>query len=167
MIIASLLAAALLAAPAQAAQIDNPCPQDAMSSDWQSKTLVLWLTDGTNPDASPRTATLKFKSCTRRTETLGEPMTPQDERYFVSEDGSIGVIATVTEKDPGATWLTLVTRNGGNGLTNSAQLGAFAHHRVYYKGVGFDQVRIQDWRDGGRMIVKNIFLLPSDNVLKP
>lgn len=165
--IVSLLAALLLSAPLHAAPIDLPCPQDAMTRDWQSKTLVLWLTDGKNPDAAPRTATLTFKSCSRRTENLGEPMTPQDERYFVSEDGSIGVIATVTEKDPGATWLTLVTRNGNNGLTNSAQLGVFGHHRVYYKGLGFDQVKIQDWRDGGRTIVKNIFLLPADNVLKP
>lgn len=165
--ILSLLAAALLAAPASAVPIDLPCPQDAMTIDWQAKTLVLWLTDGTNPDAAPRTATLKFAGCTRRTETLGEPMTPQDERRYVSEDGSIGVIATVSEADGAATWLTLVTRNGANGLTNSAQLGAFAHHRVYYKGVGFDQVRIQDWRAGGRTIVKNIFLIPADAVIKP
>jgi hypothetical protein len=165
--IVSLLVAALFAAPVHAAQIAVPCPQDAMTLDWQSKTLVLWLTDGTNPDAAPRTATLKFKSCTRQTETLGEPMTPQDARYFVSDDGSIGVIATVSESDNAATWLTLVTRNGANGLTSSAQLGAFAHHRVYYRGVGFDQVRIQDWRDGGKTIVKNIFLIPEDAVIKP
>ncbi len=165
--ILSLLAAVLLSAPAHALNVDLPCPQDAMTRDWQSKTLVLWLTDGTNPDAAPRTATLKFKSCSRRTETLGEPMTPQDERTFISDDGSIGVIATVSETDPAATWLTLVTRNGGNGLTNSAQLGVFAHHRVYYRGVGFDQVKIQDWRDGGRAIVKNVFLIPEGAVIKP
>lgn len=163
----SLLAALLMSAPLHAAPADLPCAQDEMTRAWESKSLALWLTDASNPDAVTRTATLRFKSCTHRTETLGEPMTPQDERYFVSEDGSIGVIATVTEKDPDATWLTLVMRNGASGLTNSAQLGVFGHHRVYYKGVGFDQVKIQDWRIGGRTIVKNIFLLPWDSAINP
>lgn len=165
--IVSLLAAALLALPA-AAQVQTPlpCPQDAMTSEWQTKSFALWLTDGTNPDAAPRTATLKFSKCVRQTEYLGERHTPQDVRWFLSEDGKIGVIATVVENEADATYITLVTSNNGS-LTNSAQLGAYAHRRVYFKGIGADKVAIQDWRDGGRTIVKNVFLIPTDAVVKP
>ena len=160
-----LLAAALLAGPVSAQEL--PCPQDAMTREWQSKTFVLWLANGTNPDAEPRVATLKFKKCVRAAEYLGEPITPQDARWFVSEDGKIGVIATVTDGEPDATWLTLVTSNGVNGMTSSAQLGAFAHRKVYFKGIGADKVSIQDWRDNGRVIVKNVFVIPQDAVIKP
>lgn len=164
--VASLIAVLLLSAPVLADQIATPCPQDAMTREWQAKTFGLWLTDGTNPDATQRTATLKFKSCNRRIEALGESTAAQDARLFVSEDGSIGVIATVGESDDATTWLTLVTRNAGGGLAVSSQLGAFAHHRVYEKGVGVDQVKIWDWRDGGKTIIKNVFLVPGNDAIK-
>ncbi len=159
------LAAALMltAAPAKA---QPACVSNEMTAAWEKISFALWITDYTIPDSSPRAATLKFQKCERREETLGEKMTPQDVRWYVSEDGSIGVLATVGDDEPGATWLTLVTRNGGNGLTNSAQLGAFAHQRVYWRGLGWDKVSIQDWRDSGRTIVKNVFLIPTDAVIK-
>lgn len=163
--IVSLLAA-VLALPAAAQTVSIPCPQDAMTREWQAKSFALWLTEGVNPDAVPRTATLKFSKCVRQNEHLGERHAPQDVRWFVSEDGKIGVIATVTESEPDATWITIVTAGDG-ALTNSAQLGAYAHRKVYFKGIGADKVSIQDWRDGGRTIVKNVFLIPTDAVVKP
>jgi hypothetical protein len=164
--IVSLLAALLaLPAAAQVVDVPAPCPQDAMTQEWQTKSFALWLIDGTNPDAAPRTATLKFKNCVRQTEYLGERHTPQDARWFVSEDGKIGVIATVLENELDATYITIVTSNNGS-LTTSAQLGAYAHRKIYFKGIGADKVTIQDWRDG-RTVVKNVFLIPTDAIVKP
>lgn len=163
--IAPLLAAALLTSPAFAAEkIPTPCAQDDMSREWQSKSFVLWLANGTNPDAEPRTATLSFKKCEHVEEIYGEPISPRDERWYVSDDGSIGVIATADDSQPGATYLTLViARNGA--LTNAAQLGAWAHRKVFFKGVGVDKVSITDWRSNGAVIVKNVFVIPSDAVI--
>lgn len=166
--IAPLLLAALLSSPVRAAdKIAAPCAQDDMSRGWQATTFALWLMDGTDPDAQPRTATLRFKKCEHIDEYLGEPTSPRDARWFVSDDGTIGVIATVDEAQPDATYLTLVTLNGGSGLTNSAQLGVWAHRKVWFKGVGIDAASITDWRAGGKTIVKNVFVLPEAAVVKP
>jgi hypothetical protein len=170
MIVAPLLVA-LLAVPASAQVVLPPfeaeaCVRNEMTREWEKISFALWLTDYTIPDSSPRTATLRYQGCRVLRETLGEPMDAQEQRYFVSEDGKIGVIATTsTGGSDGATYLTLVTKNGNNGLTNSAQLGVWSHHRVYYKGIGVDKAKIQDWRDGGRALVTNVFVIPTGAVI--
>ena len=83
-----------------------------------------------------------------------------------SSPGIRGVVATTSlGGSDGATYLTLVTKNGNNGLTNSAQLGVWSHHKVYYKGIGVDKAKIQDWRDGGRELVTNVFVIPTGAVI--
>jgi hypothetical protein len=156
--IVSTLLAALLAVPASAQPV--ACVENEMTREWEKISFALWLTDYTIPDSSPRTATLSYKNC------FADEERGQETRFFVSEDGSIGVVATTSlGGQDGATYLTLVTKNGNNGLTNSAQLGVWGHHRVYYRGVGVDKAKIQDWRYGGREIVKNVFVIPTGAVI--
>jgi hypothetical protein len=154
----ALFAALLLAGPAAAAPV---CRTDPMRAEWQTKNFGLWLTDYTIPESSPRTATLHYVGCEVVTSMYGEPIEPREERKFLSEDGTIGIIASTDDSDPAATWLTLVTGSPERGVYNSAQLGAFSHHRVYFKGVGVDQVKFHDNRGRGADLVKNIILIPE------
>lgn len=157
MIVSSLLAV-LLAVPA-AAQV-QVCADNEMTREWEKISFALWLTDYTIPDSSPRTATLSYQRC------FADSERGQETRFFVSADGKIGVVATTSlGGSDGATYLTLVTKNGNNGLTNSAQLGVWSHHKVYYKGIGVDKAKIQDWRDGGRELVTNVFVIPTGAVI--
>lgn len=173
MMLPLLLAAA--AASAQVVSITSPAPlpdygracvANDMTREWEKISFALWLTDYTIPDSAPRTATLSYAGCSIMDEYMGEPIQPREVRFYVSEDGLVAVFATTSENGAdGATHLTLVTRRGTSGFANSAQLGAWSHHKVFYKGVGIDKVGISDNRDG-RAYTKNVFVIPTGAVVK-
>lgn len=149
--IVSLLAALLLSVPASA-QV-TVCKANEMTAAWEKITLVLWLTDYTIPDSSPRTATLSYKGC-----SMGDE--GEESRSYASDDGVFAVTAfTNFGGANGATTLTL-SRSGERVL-----LGTWAHRKVFYKGVGIDKVAVPN--GGGATVVKNVFVIPEDAVIKP
>lgn len=151
MIIASLLAA-VLSMPASA-QPMPVCKSNEMTAAWEKITLGLWLSDYTIPDSSPRTATLRYKGC-----SVGDE--GEESRSYASDDGVFTVTAfTNMGGENGATTLTLY-RAGA-----SVRLGTWAHRKVFYKGVGVDKVAIPN--GGGAEVVKNVFVIPEDAVVKP
>lgn len=143
MIIAALLAA-VLSVPASAQVRAQACKSNEMTAAWEKITFGLWLSDYTVPENGTRAADLKYKGCVA--DAAGET------RTYSNEDGSFSVTAvTNAGGDNGATTLAL-TRNGA-GVT----LGTWGHHKVFYKGVGIDKVAVPN---GGRPLVKNVFVIP-------
>lgn len=148
--ILSMLVSLVLAAPASALPV---CKSNEMTSAWEKINLVLWVTDYTIPDSSPRTATLSYKGC-----TVGDE--GEESRSYVSEDGSVTVTAfTNMGGENGATTLTLY-RDGG-----SVRLGTWGHHKVFYKGVGIDKVAVPTGANSA--VIKNVFVIPEGAVIKP
>ena len=149
MIITALLSV-VLAAPASAQVFE--CKTNEMTAAWEKISFALWLTDYTIPDSSPRTATLTYKGCSKGDE--GE-----ESRSYVSADGSFTVTAFTNHGgDNGATTLTLYRG------AQWARLGAWGHHKVFYKGVGIDKVAVPN--GGDTTIVKNVFVIPEAAVIK-
>ena len=149
MIIATLLAA-LLSVPASALPV---CKSNEMTSAWEKITLVLWVTDYTIPDSSPRTATLAYKGC-----SVGDE--GEESRSYSSEDGLFTVTAfTNMGGENGATTLTLY--RGAEWV----RLGTWAHRKVFYKGVGIDKVAVPN--GGGNTVTHNVFVIPEGAVVKP
>ena len=149
MIITALLSA-VLSLPVSA-QVPA-CQSNEMTSAWEKISFALWLTDYTIPDSSPRTATLAYKGCSAGDE--GE-----ESRSYVSADGLFTVTAYTSHGgDNGATTLTLYRGD------KWARLGTWAHHKVFYKGVGIDKVAVPN--GGDTTIVKNVFVIPEDAVIK-
>lgn len=146
-----LLAALLLSAPASA---QSPaCRTNEMTSAWEKITLALWLTDYTIPDSSPRTATLRYLGCS----VLGDG---EEGRFYRSDDRNFIVAAyTNAGGENGATRLALSRR------AEWVDLGTWSHHKVFYKGVGIDKVAVPN--GDGRTVVKNVFVIPEDAVIKP
>lgn len=143
MTIAALLAAVLVA-PASAQVQVQTCKSNEMTAAWEKITFGLWLSDYTIPESGTRLADLKYKGC-----AAGDK---GESRTYSSEDGSITVTAvTDAGGDNGAT--TLALSRGGAGVT----LGTWGHHKVFYKGVGIDKVALPN---GGRPLVKNVFVIP-------
>jgi hypothetical protein len=141
MIIAALLAA-VLTVPASAQVV--VCQRNEMTAAWEKITFGLWLSDYTVPESGTRVGDLKYKGCVA--DAAGET------RTYSSEDGTFTVTAlTNAGGDNGAT--TLVLSRGGAGVT----LGTWGHHKVFYKGVGIDKAAIPN---GGRPLVKNVFVIP-------
>ncbi len=84
----------------------------------------------------------------------------EESRFYTSDDGVFSVSAfTNMGGANGATTLTL-SRD-----SEWVRLGTWAHHKVFYKGVGIDQVAVPN--GGGRTVVKNVFVIPEDAVIKP
>jgi hypothetical protein len=109
--IVSTLLAALLAVPASAQPV--ACVENEMTREWEKISFALWLTDYTIPDSSPRTATLSYKNC------FADEERGQETRFFVSEDGSIGVVATTSlGGQDGATYLS--SASGGTTACTTA-----------------------------------------------
>ncbi|MBI5246405.1 MAG: hypothetical protein HY923_04440 [Elusimicrobia bacterium] len=149
MIMTALLAA-VLAAPASAQVLE--CKTNEMTSAWEKISFALWLTDYTIPDSSPRTATLVYKGC-----SMGDE--GEESRSYVSADGNFIVTAFTNHGgDNGATTLTLYRG------ARWARLGTWAHHKVFYKGVGIDKVAVPN--GGDSTIVKNVFVIPEGAVIK-
>ena len=150
MMIATLLAA-VLSMPASAQSL-TACKTNEMTAAWEKISFALWLTDYTIPDSSPRTATLSFKGC-----SMGDE--GEESRTYGSEDGAYSVTAMTNHGgDNGATTLTLY--RGAEWV----RLGTWGHHKVFYKGVGIDKVSVPN--GGWGTIVKNIFVIPEDAVIK-
>lgn len=149
MIIAALLAA-VLSVPASA-QV-TVCQSNEMTSEWEKITFALWLTDYTIPDSSPRTATLHYKGCS----VNGEG---NENRFYLSETLDTIMASTNPGGENGATTLFLI-HNGG-----WVNLGTWAHRKVFYKGVGIDKVAVPN--GGGTTVIKNVFVIPEDAVIKP
>lgn len=148
MIIASLLAT-VLAVPAAADKPAAACQTNAMTSDWGKITFGLFLTPYTIPESAPRTATLRFKGCKMDDAS-------QEFRSYTSDDGVYRVVAlTNANETDGATTLVLIYNGKG------VRLGAWAHRKVFYKGVGIDNVAIPDGP------VTNVFVLPEGAILPP
>ncbi|PIR16159.1 MAG: hypothetical protein COV48_10440 [Elusimicrobia bacterium CG11_big_fil_rev_8_21_14_0_20_64_6] len=148
--IASLLAALLLSVPASA-QV-RACQTNEMTAAWKNVAFGLWLSDYTVPDDASRVATLRYKGCMADAEGM-------ESRAYTSEDGSLTVIArTSAGGDDGATSLIL-TRGGAQ-----AELGTWGHHKVFYKGVGIDQVSVL--YGGSSTRVKNVFVIPVYDAVK-
>ena len=149
MIITALLSV-VLAAPVSADPL--VCQSNEMTASWENISFALWLTDYTIPDSSPRTATLTYKGCSKGDE--GE-----ESRSYTSADGLYTVTAFTNHGgDNGATTLTLYRTD------KWARLGTWAHHKVFYKGVGIDKVAVPN--GGDTTIVKNVFIIPEDAVIK-
>ena len=148
MIIASLLAV-MLSVPASA-QV-QACASNEMTSAWEKITLGLWLSDYTIPDSSPRTALLSYKGCSASG--------GRESRVYASEDGAYAVTALTNRGgEDGATTLSLSAGGG------TAQLGTWSHHKVFYKGVGVDQVAVPS---GALTVKKNVFVIPVAEAVKP
>ena len=147
----SLLAALLLSVPASA-QV-SVCKTNEMTAAWEKITFVLWLTDYTIPDSSPRTATLHYAGCSAGGEGT-------ESRVYAGEDGVFTVTAlTNMGGENGAT--TLILTRGGKRVN----LGTWGHHKVFYRGVGIDKVPVPN--GGDSVVVKNVFVIPEDAVVKP
>jgi hypothetical protein len=150
MIIASLLAA-MLSVPVSAAQMPV-CTPNAMTAEWEKITLALWITDYTIPDSSPRAATLRYRSC-----VMGDH--GEEIRFYGSDDGAFSLNAMTNSGGAnGATTLTLINATG------AVRLGTWAHQKVFYKGVGIDKVAVPN---GAVPLVKNVFVIPEEAVVKP
>lgn len=150
MIIAPLLAVLLsVSASAQT----RACQSNDMTAAWEKINFAVYLTDYTIPDSSPRTATVSYKNCTAGDDGL-------ESRNYVSADGFYMVTAlTFNGGQDGST--NLLLRLGGP----TAHLGAWSHHKVFYKGVGIDKVAVPNGND--TTVVKNVFVIPEGAVVKP
>ncbi len=149
MIIAPLLAALLsVSASAQT----SSCLSNEMTVEWEKINFALTLSDYTIPDSTPRAGTLSYRGCSASEGRESRTWASADGRYVVTALTSAG-------GQDGATSLVL-SREG-----ESAPLGTWGHHKVFYKGVGIDKVSVPN--GNGRTVIKNVFVIPESTVVKP
>lgn len=150
-----LLSAALLAASAlpAAAQLCAPSP------DFDGRTLVLWVTDKTNPDEAPCLARLPYVRC--EIDAPADGVTARASmRYFggenlaavlrVAEDGAVDVVLRFA----GALGIA-------SGLSN---LGTYPYQRALYRGIGVDKATAYDLNARSSKVIGNVFLIPAENL---
>jgi len=153
MMIAPLLAAILSVSAVSAHAA--PCESNEMTVAWEKINFALWLTDYTIPDSSPRTATLSYQGC-----WAGDGAERLENRSFASADGVFVITAVMTPGGSDGAGTLLLRRNG-----ETAHLGTWGFHKIFYKGVGIDKVSVPN--GNGRMVVKNVFVIPEGAVVKP
>ncbi len=150
-----LLSAALLAlsaAPA-AASVCAPSP------DFEGRTMVLWVTDKTNPDEAPCLARLAYAKCEPSTTPDGVTETGSM-RYFGGN--SLAAIMTVAEN--GAVNVTLHFAGALGIASGVSNLGVYPYQRALYRGIGVDKATAYDLNARSSKVIGNVFLLPAENL---
>ncbi len=148
---ALIVAVSVASAAAQVASVTAVCRPDA---ELDQKVFALWVTPGTNPDAVPCAAMLHMASCAAS--AAGET------RLYASPDGAYTAILTSALDGAVTVSLQLV---GASGVGHGAvELAVFNTHRVFYRGVGADQVQVQDQDTGEMKSIGNVMLIPAENL---
>ena len=148
---AVMLAAIAASASAQVASVTSVCRPNAA---FDQKVFALWVTPGTNPDAVPCAAMLRMASCANS--SAGET------RLYSSSDGAYTAIVTVALDGGVTVSLQLVGAAGvGHGMTT---LATYSEQRVFYRGIGADQVQVQDQDTGEIKTIGNVMLIPAENL---
>lgn len=151
-----LLSAALLAASAAPAAAAPFC---APSPDFEGRSLVLWVTDKTNPDEAPCLARLAYVKCDVATTPDG--VTPTGSLRFF---GGQGVAAMLAVAEDGAVAVSLHFAGALGIASGVANLGTYPYQRALYRGIGVDKASAYDLDARGSRVIGNVFLIPAENL---
>lgn len=151
-----LLTAAVLALSAAPSAAAGFC---APSADFEGRTLVVWVTDKTNPDEAPCLARLAYAKC--------EPATTPDGvteigsmRYFGG--GNLAAILNVAED--GAVTVTLHFAGALGIASGVSGLGTYPYQRAVYRGIGVDKATAYDLNARSSKVIGNVFVIPAENL---
>ena len=150
-----LLTAALLAASAAPAAAHYCAP----SPDFEGRTLVLWVTDKTNPDEAPCLARLAYNKCEADTNPDGQ--NPKGSLRFF---GGNNLAALLAVADDGAVTVSLHFAGALGIASGVSNLGTFPYQRALYRGIGVDKATAYDLNARSSKVIGNVFLLPAENL---
>jgi hypothetical protein len=150
-----LLSVLLLSASALPAAAHYCAP----SPDFEGRTLVLWVTDKTNPDEAPCLARLAYAKC--EADTTPDGVTPTGSlRYFGGKD----VSALLAVADDGAVTVSLRFAGALGVASGVSNLGTYPYQRALYRGIGVDKASVYDLTARSSRVIGNVFLIPAENL---
>lgn len=154
---ALLLAAASASAEPVHARSGNACSD---GSGFEGRSMVLWVTDKTNPDEAPCLARLAYSRCEVEMTEDAPVATGGARRYFSGD----GVAALYTVDATGAVSIE-VRFAGALGIASGvSRLGTYPYQRAVYRGVGVDKASVYDLSARSSRVIGNVFLIPAENL---
>lgn len=158
-----LLSSLLLAATAASAEpVTTPRAGNACSegSGFEGRSMVLWVTDKTNPDEAPCLARLSYARCDVGRAEDAPVETGEALRYFAGQ----GVAALYTVSPTGGVSVE-VRFAGALGIASGVSyLGTFPWQRAVWRGIGVDKARVYDLNARAHRELGNVFLIPAENL---
>lgn len=157
-----LLSSLLLAVSASAEPVHAPRSGGACSdgSGFEGRSLVLWVTDKTNPDEAPCLARLAYARCENEMTEDAPVPTGAARRYFAGE----GVAALLTVEPAGAVRVELRFAGALGMRAGVSNLGTYPYQRAVYRGIGVDKATVYDLHAGASRVIGNVFLIPAENL---
>lgn len=127
---------------------------------FENRSLVLWVTDKTNPDEAPCLARLAYARCENEMTDDAPVATGGAKRYFVGE----GVVALLTVEPAGGVRVELRFAGALGMRAGVASLGTYPYQRAVYRGIGVDKATAYDLQAGASRVIGNVFLIPAENL---
>jgi hypothetical protein len=158
----ALLVAAAACSAASAEPVIHEGRSGGACSDgtgFEGRTLVLWVTDKTNPDEAPCLARLAYARCENEGTDENVP-SGTALRYF----SGAGIVAQLSVEPTGGVSVELRYAGTLGMRSGVSYLGTFPYQRAVYQGIGVDQASAYDIEARTHRAIGNVFLIPAENL---